>query len=435
MATEVIMPKVDMDMETGKISVWHVAEGETVAKGAALFDIETDKAAMEVEAPATGTLHHIIAQIDDVIAVGRPLAWIYAEGEEVPDAPPASPPTPSAVPAPAPNNTTPESAPLPVSEAPAAASAGDQIRATPAARRIAREQGLDLATIQGTGPRNRIQRDDIETDCITQVDAAVTSWSPQAGPLAVTRTGTGIDAPIVLIHGYAADAMGWRPLEQALRGTGREFIRIELPSHGNSPRRHISDFATLARMLVDAFDALALDQAHVIGHSLGGALAAALTDIRSRRIATLGLIAPAGLGAEIDGDTLLGIARASRTESLAPWLKRLAATDGAISEDFAKAAMKARSDPEQRAAQLDLAKTLFPDGTQTFDIRPALTRVEVPLSVIWGRGDRILPWRQAFQLPGHAALHLLPDVGHIPHIEQPETVAKLLIRLFKQAEI
>lgn len=431
MATEVIMPKVDMDMETGKISVWHVAEGETVTKGAALFDIETDKAAMEVEAPATGTLHHIIAQIDDVIAVGRPLAWIYAEGEEVPDAPPASPPTPSAVQAPAPNNT----APLPVSEAPAAASAGDQIRATPAARRIAREQGLDLATIQGTGPRNRIQRDDIETDYITQVDAAVTSWSTQAGPLAVTRTGTGIDAPIVLIHGYAADAMGWRPLEQALRGTGREFIRIELPSHGNSPRRYISDFATLARMLVDAFDTLALDQAHVIGHSLGGALAAALTDIRSRRIATLGLIAPAGLGAEIDGDTLLGIARASRTESLAPWLKRLAATDGAISEDFAKAAMKARSDPEQRAAQLDLAKTLFPDGTQTFDIRPALTRVEVPLSVIWGRGDRILPWRQAFQLPGHAALHLLPDVGHIPHIEQPETVAKLLIRLFKQAEI
>ena len=62
MPTEVIMPKVDMDMDRGKVSVWHVAEGETVEKGAALFDIETDKAAMEVEAPASGKLHHVLAQ-------------------------------------------------------------------------------------------------------------------------------------------------------------------------------------------------------------------------------------------------------------------------------------------------------------------------------------------------------------------------------------
>ena len=63
------MPKVDMDMESGKIAAWHVAQGGAVEKGAALFDIETSKAAMEVEAPATGILHHVIAEIDDVIAV------------------------------------------------------------------------------------------------------------------------------------------------------------------------------------------------------------------------------------------------------------------------------------------------------------------------------------------------------------------------------
>ena len=60
MPVEVIMPKVDMDMETGKLSVWHVAEGELVSKGAPLFDIETDKAAMEVESPATGRLRNIV---------------------------------------------------------------------------------------------------------------------------------------------------------------------------------------------------------------------------------------------------------------------------------------------------------------------------------------------------------------------------------------
>ena len=61
MPTTVIMPKVDMDMSHGTLSVWHVSEGAFVAKGDPLFDIETDKAAMEVESPASGTLHHIIA--------------------------------------------------------------------------------------------------------------------------------------------------------------------------------------------------------------------------------------------------------------------------------------------------------------------------------------------------------------------------------------
>lgn len=434
MATEVIMPKVDMDMETGKISAWHVTEGEAVEKGAALFDIETDKAAMEVEAPATGTLRHVIAEIDDVIAVGRPVGWIYAEGEEVPEEPPVAAQAQTPNPTPVQNPTAPEDTLVPISETSAASQTTDQFRASPAARKLAREQGLGLSKFTGTGPRNRIQRDDIERHNAASTQQRSTAWRPQTGPLAVTRSGTGTDAPVVLIHGFAADAVGWRPLEQDMRSSGREFIRIELPSHGKSPRRQVGDFAKLARMLVEAFDGLGLEKAHVIGHSLGGGLATALADIRPRRIATIGLIAPAGLGAEIDGDVLLGLARASRTESLTPWLKRLAATDAAISEEFARTAMNTRSDPELRAAQLDLAKTLFPDGTQSFDIRPALSRIEVPLSVIWGRADRILPWRQALQLPGHAALHLLPDVGHIPHIEQPETVAKLLIRLFKQAE-
>jgi pyruvate/2-oxoglutarate dehydrogenase complex dihydrolipoamide acyltransferase (E2) component len=81
MPVEVILPKVDMDMSHGTISVWHVAEGDHVEKGAALFDIETEKAAMEVEAPASGVLHHIAAAPGDRVAVGAPVAWIYAADE------------------------------------------------------------------------------------------------------------------------------------------------------------------------------------------------------------------------------------------------------------------------------------------------------------------------------------------------------------------
>ena len=86
MPVEVILPKVDMDMETGKVAAWHIREGEKVKKGAPLFDIETDKAAMEVESPASGTLRYVSAELGTVAPIGATIAWIYLEGEA--DAPP-----------------------------------------------------------------------------------------------------------------------------------------------------------------------------------------------------------------------------------------------------------------------------------------------------------------------------------------------------------
>lgn len=76
-----------MDMTHGALAVWHVAEGDMVQCGAALFDIETDKAAMEVEAPASGRLHHITAKLGDKVPVGSILAWIYPEGLDAGQAP------------------------------------------------------------------------------------------------------------------------------------------------------------------------------------------------------------------------------------------------------------------------------------------------------------------------------------------------------------
>ena len=81
MATEVILPRVDMDMETGKFASWLVAEGASVKKGQALFEIETDKAAMEVDAPADGVLRGVTAVSGDVLPVGTVVGWIVAPGE------------------------------------------------------------------------------------------------------------------------------------------------------------------------------------------------------------------------------------------------------------------------------------------------------------------------------------------------------------------
>lgn len=451
MPVEVIMPKVDMDMATGKMGAWHVAEGEAVAKGAPLFDMETDKSAMEVESPASGRLHHVTARPGETVEVGKPIAWIYADGEAVGAPPggsaPAAAPAPAVAPGAAEAVAATAPAPAEGAHAPAPASGGGAVRATPAARKLARTAGISLAGVTGTGPCGRVQRGDVARvakapaapevrtprvpEPVEEPMAAPASWTSQSGDLFVsTRKGTG--TPLVMIHGFAADSFGWMALERSLP-SDLPLIRIDLPNHGRSPRAAVRDFPDLLRSVRTAFDAAVDGEAHVLAHSLGGAVALALADVRPRNVASLTLLAPAGLGPEIDGAALSGIARATRTESLAPWLKRLTATPDGISWEFARAAMLARSDPQMRAAQLDMADALFPDGVQSFDLRPALDRVTAPTSIIWGRSDHVIPWRHALAARGEMALHLLPEVGHIPYVECPEKVAGILARNLRQA--
>ena len=153
MAVEVILPRVDMDMATGKISKWHAKDGDKVSKGAALFEIETDKAAMEIDAPADGILRNIIVGEGGTAAVGSAVAYIYADGEAAIAPAPAAAVKPQATAVQAIALSTP---------APAATVLnGEAPRATPLARRLARQAGLAIAAISGTGPRGRITAADV----------------------------------------------------------------------------------------------------------------------------------------------------------------------------------------------------------------------------------------------------------------------------------
>ena len=178
MATEVILPKVDMDMATGRISRWLVPEGAAVKQGDPLFEIETDKAAMEIEAPASGVLKNRVAEGSDV-PVGNAVAWIVAEGESVAAAAPGGA-TPTqkveAIEVLAPGA-------LPV----AANTNGAGLRATPLARRVARGAGVDLTLIKGTGPHGRILRADVEDALAARAAAPVAAPVPQAGSDANVR--------------------------------------------------------------------------------------------------------------------------------------------------------------------------------------------------------------------------------------------------------
>jgi pimeloyl-ACP methyl ester carboxylesterase len=443
MPIEVIMPKVDMDMTSGKIAVWHVAEGEAVAKGDPLFDIETAKAAMEIEAPGDGILYFAVPEGTE-IPIGQPVAWLYAAGEEPQeppqrlagsetDAPAAMEAAASTVAVAAESEDmralASEHVHVARSETPAgqpvAFEGGDRYRATPSARTLARDNALDLRGVPGTGPRGRIQAEDVRGVLRSSVAPTTPArFIAETGALAITRSKGGTGTPVVLIHGFASDAMSWAPIEGHLKH--RPLIRIDLPGHGKSPKLRVPSFRDLVKVLREAFDSLALETAHLVGHSLGGALSLALADTRPRSVATLTLISPAGLGAEVNGAALMGICNATRPESLAPWLRTLVADERIVTDGYVRLAMAARSEPNLRAAQLAMADVLFPDGVQAVDLRAALERVEMPTRVIWGKQDGIIPWRHALRAPGHVGLHLFDHVGHMPQLEVADEIGKII---------
>ncbi len=177
MATEVILPKVDMDMATGIVSKWYVADGDQVKKGQAVFDIETDKAAMEIESPANGTIRIRETSTGTPIAIGTVVAMIFADGEKQDMALVPKPQVSVAVS----SAVIPKAASSVSSASVVSALNGSAPRATPLARRLARQAGLSLVQIAGSGPHGRIVAADIGASKSALVMPAAVSAAQEAG--------------------------------------------------------------------------------------------------------------------------------------------------------------------------------------------------------------------------------------------------------------
>ncbi len=168
MPIELKMPALSPTMEEGTLAKWLVKEGDTVKSGDLLAEIETDKATMEFEAIDEGVVSQIlVAEGTDNVKVGTVIAVIAGEGEDAGSAKAAPAPAPAAAPAAEPKAEAPAPAAAPAptpAPAPAAAPAasGDRIKASPLAKRLAAEQGIDLKSLTGTGPGGRIVKADLE---------------------------------------------------------------------------------------------------------------------------------------------------------------------------------------------------------------------------------------------------------------------------------
>jgi len=175
LATNIVMPQMGYDMREGTVIRWHKKEGEAVSRGDVLADIETDKATVEFEAFTSGVLGKIMAEAGVVVPVGELIAVITAPGEDVPD----NLTQVKVEPASASVNAAPQVDPILGS---AVASNSDDVRASPIARRLARERGINLGDISGTGPGGRIVEKDVLEYTPEDAAVAVSDSEMQANP-------------------------------------------------------------------------------------------------------------------------------------------------------------------------------------------------------------------------------------------------------------
>jgi len=203
MATLIDMPKLSDTMTVGTLVRWLKNEGDAVANGDMIAEVETDKATMEVECFDDGVLIKQYCGEGAEVAVGDPIAAVGEAGEEAPAGTSSAPaPAETAPAAPEPVAVAPVApvapaapAPAPVAEAPAApvSSTGTRIKASPLAKKIAAEKGLDLSTLQGSGPGGRILKEDVLNAKPSAVATDTTSSAPAAAPAATLEA---LDIPV-----------------------------------------------------------------------------------------------------------------------------------------------------------------------------------------------------------------------------------------------
>ncbi len=367
--TAITMPKWGLTMTEGKVVGWLRQQGQSFAAGEELLEIETTKITNVMEAPAGGALRRIVAPAGVTLPVGALLAVVAPE--EVAE-----------------GEIDDFVAGFPVPE-PSAEAAADA--------EAARPQELEAAGLR----------------------------------LRYLALGAGDSVPILLLHGFGADLNTWMFTQPAL-AEGRQAIALDLPGHGGSVKQldHI-DGESLAAIIDHVLNALGVERLHLVGHSMGGGIAISFASRRPERVATLTLISSASLGPEINAAFIDGFVRAARRREAIEALNLLVHDPALVSRAMIEDVLRyKRLDgvPEALAA---FAEEWFPGGRQRVALGDAVVALKLPVQIIWGREDRIIPVAHAKAFASRVPVHILEQTGHLPHMEKAGEVNRLIKRLIE----
>lgn len=260
--TEVIMPKMGDGMEEGTLLEWLKKDGDTVKSGEVIGNIQTDKATLELESPGSGVLTGILLQEGQTVPVGRPIALILKKGEEMPAGWGSGGSTTAAA---APKAEEAPAAEAPKAAEPVAASAptlsDSRVKASPLAKKIAADAGLDLSAVTGTGPGGRIVEKDVK--------AAIASQGTKTSVPQIAATAADKKVPLNRLRGIIAQRT-----QQSKQEVPHFYVTVEVDLEGvmalrEAFKREESGNVSVNDFVVKAV-ALALKQMPEINATFGG---------------------------------------------------------------------------------------------------------------------------------------------------------------------
>jgi pyruvate dehydrogenase E2 component (dihydrolipoamide acetyltransferase) len=258
--------------------------------------------------------------------------------------------------------------------------------------------------------------------------SALRETTVKAGDLSlhVVSAGSGEAAPLVLIHGFGDSTKAWMFVQEPL-AAARPVHAIDLPSHGQSDvAPAVASLDDLAQALEAAIDAVAPGDLHLAGHSLGGRLALRLASRLGDRVNSLTLVAPAGLGSDVNPAFIQGFLAADKRRPMKEALRMLVADEDLVTSDMIEGALSAkRIDGAHDALEAIAAACLGENASQ--GATEELASLKAPVLLIWGAEDRVVP------PPSGTDATIIEGAGHVPHMEAAAKVAQSMAKHMEEA--
>lgn len=233
---------------------------------------------------------------------------------------------------------------------------------------------------------------------------------------------------IVFLHGFGGCHDVWREVTSAL-SPGARTLAYDLPGHGLSLDFPGSGPAkTAARAVLADLTARKTKRVHLVGHSMGGAVATLMALIEPEKIASLTLLAPGGLGTEINGPLLRRYAAAADRREIRACLAAMSGPQSLPPEHLVDVFDGMRRRPDQLQKLVEIAAAMTRDDRQGVIPREQLDTLDMPVMLVWGTDDPVLPFTQADDVPVHFHLHHVLEAGHMLVEEAPGLIAEAVRR-------
>lgn len=240
-------------------------------------------------------------------------------------------------------------------------------------------------------------------------------------PLAAIEMGVENDTPVVFLHGFGGVAAVWEPVQREI-AADHFTIAFDLPSHGGSLSRNDAKSANgFAKAVLHDLDQRGINRVHLVGHSMGGATAALMAIAAPDRVASLTLLAPGGMGPQINAALITRYAAARDRVEISACLADMMST-GIDDDGLVSVLAAARAQPGQTDVLQQIASRMLRDGQQGEIDRLLLAALTMPVKVLWGIEDRMVPVEQARDFPVGFDVRILPGAAHMLVEEKPQEV-------------